>query len=158
MTSLFILDLGIDSWLNGSTGFVAWLLTYILILAVIVEGVEIGDLMEDLFEDASGFEIMIIGFIIHTVMAFGTMMLMVFASNNEQYWDVKWCRRQDSNLRTVTDWDLIPAPLTKLGDSCSDLNGITGVYQHIQSKYTNYPSEWFAWLVICWHSTTHAQP
>ena len=31
---------------------------------------------------------------------------------------VMWCRRQDSNLRTVTDWDLIPAPLTKLGDSC----------------------------------------
>ena len=30
------------------------------------------------------------------------------------------CRRQDSNLRTVTDWDLIPAPLTKLGDSCAD--------------------------------------
>ena len=29
------------------------------------------------------------------------------------------CRRQDSNLRTVTDWDLIPAPLTKLGDSCA---------------------------------------
>ena len=23
------------------------------------------------------------------------------------------------NLRTVTDWDLIPAPLTKLGDSCA---------------------------------------
>ena len=66
-------------------GFVASLLTYILILAVIVEGVQIDDLMEDLFEDASGFEIMIIGFIIHTVMAFGTMMLMVFASNNEQY-------------------------------------------------------------------------
>ena len=33
----------------------------------------------------------------------------------------KECRRQDSNLRTVTDWDLIPAPLTKLGDSCADL-------------------------------------
>ena len=31
------------------------------------------------------------------------------------------CRRQDSNLRTVTDWDLIPAPLTKLGDSCGNL-------------------------------------
>ena len=31
------------------------------------------------------------------------------------------CRRQDSNLRTVTDWDLIPAPLTKLGDSCADI-------------------------------------
>ena len=31
------------------------------------------------------------------------------------------CRRQDSNLRTVTDWDLIPAPLTKLGDSCASL-------------------------------------
>ena len=66
-------------------GFVASLLTYILILAVIVDGVQIDDLMEDLFEDASGFEIMIIGFIIHTVMAFGTMMLMVLASNNEQY-------------------------------------------------------------------------
>jgi hypothetical protein len=34
-----------------------------------------------------------------------------------------WCRRQDSNLRTVTDWDLIPAPLTKLGDSCVQVGG-----------------------------------
>ena len=34
------------------------------------------------------------------------------------------CRRQDSNLRTVTDWDLIPAPLTKLGDSCADLRSV----------------------------------
>tara|TARA_A100001037_G_scaffold303810_1_gene338807 strand:+ start:975 stop:1151 length:177 start_codon:yes stop_codon:yes gene_type:complete len=30
------------------------------------------------------------------------------------------CRGQDLNLRTVEDWDLIPAPLTKLGDPCSN--------------------------------------
>ena len=28
------------------------------------------------------------------------------------------CRGQDSNLRTIEDWDLIPAPLTKLGNPC----------------------------------------
>ncbi len=37
----------------------------------------------------------------------------------ELYSNKRECRRQDSNLRTVTDWDLIPAPLTKLGDSCA---------------------------------------
>ena len=34
--------------------------------------------------------------------------------------DVEECRGQDLNLRTVEDWDLIPAPLTKLGDPCSN--------------------------------------
>tara|TARA_B100000809_G_scaffold239432_1_gene260976 strand:- start:582 stop:860 length:279 start_codon:yes stop_codon:yes gene_type:complete len=29
-----------------------------------------------------------------------------------------WCRGQDLNLRTNMDWDLIPAPLTKLGNPC----------------------------------------
>ena len=29
-----------------------------------------------------------------------------------------WCRGQDLNLRTTEDWDLIPAPLTKLGNLC----------------------------------------
>ena len=32
------------------------------------------------------------------------------------YYSRVWCEEQDSNLRTVTDWDLIPAPLTSLGD------------------------------------------
>ena len=50
----------------------------------------------------------------------------------------QWCRRQDSNLRTVTDWDLIPAPLTKLGDSCSSPNGLTRVYQHIRGCQCDY--------------------
>ena len=36
-------------------------------------------------------------------------------------WNYLWCRGQDLNLRTITDWDLIPAPLTKLGDPCSNL-------------------------------------
>ena len=31
---------------------------------------------------------------------------------------MEWCRGQDLNLRTVEDWDLIPAPLTKLGNLC----------------------------------------
>ena len=66
-------------------GFVISFLAYLLIVGLIVEGVGLSDIMDDFFEDASGFEIIIIGFIIHTVMAFGTMMLMVFASNNEQY-------------------------------------------------------------------------
>ena len=79
------------------------------------------------------------------------MMLMVFASNNEQifmetlngaggrYMMLNQIMNNIETLngaggRTVTDWDLIPAPLTKLGDSCSDLNGITGVYQHYPIK------------------------
>ena len=66
-------------------GFVISFLAYLLIVGLIVDGVGLSDIMDDFFEDASGFEIIIIGFTIHTVMAFGTMMLMVLASNNEQY-------------------------------------------------------------------------
>ena len=32
-----------------------------------------------------------------------------------------WCRGQDLNLRTTEDWDLNPAPLTKLGNPCLTL-------------------------------------
>ena len=71
--------------LGPGIGFVTSFLAYLLIVGLIVDGVGLDDLMDDFFEDASGFEIIIIGFIIHTMMAFGTMMLMVFASNNEQY-------------------------------------------------------------------------
>jgi hypothetical protein len=35
-------------------------------------------------------------------------------------WNNNKCRGQDLNLRTITDWDLIPAPLTKLGNPCSE--------------------------------------
>ncbi len=71
-----------------------------------------------------------------------------------------WCRRQDSNLRTVTDWDLIPAPLTKLGDSCCISNGITRVYQHIQGCGVGLFSD-RASLKICaihyqWQGNNHA--
>ena len=71
--------------LGPGIGFVISFLAYLLIVGLIVDGVGLDDLMDDFFEDASGFEIIIIGFIIHTVMAFGTMMLMVFTSYNEQY-------------------------------------------------------------------------
>ena len=71
--------------LGPGIGFVISFLSYLLIVGLIVDGVGLDDLMDDFFEDASGFEIIIIGFIIHTMMAFGTMMLMVFTSYNEQY-------------------------------------------------------------------------
>lgn len=71
--------------LGPGIGFVISFLAYLLIVGLIIDGVGLDDLMDDFFEDASGFEIIIIGFIIHTVMAFGTMMMMVFASNNEQF-------------------------------------------------------------------------
>ena len=71
--------------LGPGIGFVISFLAYLLIVGLIVDGVGLDDLMDDFFEDASGFEIIIIGFIIHTLMAFGTMMLMVFTSYNEQY-------------------------------------------------------------------------
>ena len=71
--------------LGPGIGFVISFLSYLLIVGLIVDGVGLDDLMDDFFEDASGFEIIIIGFIIHIMMAFGTMMLMVFTSYNEQY-------------------------------------------------------------------------
>ena len=71
--------------LGPGIGFVISFLAYLLIVGLIIDGVGLDDLMDDFFEDASGFEIIIIGFIIHTVMSFGTMMMMVFASNNEQF-------------------------------------------------------------------------
>ena len=33
----------------------------------------------------------------------------------------RWCRGQDLNLRTTEDWDLNPAPLTKLGNLCKSI-------------------------------------
>ena len=50
------------------------------------------------------------------------------------------CRGQDSNLRTHRDWDLIPAPLTKLGNPCFNrssrrayINDATNLFAELKS-------------------------
>ena len=66
-------------------GFALSIVAYILSISLIVDEVDLDELLDELFEGGSIIELMVIGFIIHTVMAFGSMMLMVLASNNEQY-------------------------------------------------------------------------
>lgn len=66
-------------------GFVISFITYLLFVGAIIDGVGLDDIMDDFFGDTSGIEVMIIGFISHAAIAFGSMMLMVLASNNEQY-------------------------------------------------------------------------
>ena len=66
-------------------GFTLSIVTYFFSILLIVDEFDLDEIMEDIFGGGSIIELMVIGFIIHTVMAFGTMMLMVLASNNEQY-------------------------------------------------------------------------
>ena len=66
-------------------GFALSIVTYILSIILIVDEFDLDEIVDDIFGGGSIIELMVIGFIIHTVMAFGTMMLMVLASNNEQY-------------------------------------------------------------------------
>lgn len=66
-------------------GFALSIVTYILSILLIVDEFDLDEIVDDIFGGGSIIELMVIGFIIHTVMAFGSMMLMVLASNNEQY-------------------------------------------------------------------------
>ena len=66
-------------------GFALSIVAYILSISLIVEDIDLDEILDEIFGDGSVIELMVIGFIIHTVMAFGSMMLMVLASNNEQY-------------------------------------------------------------------------
>ena len=66
-------------------GFAISIVTYILSILLIVDEFDLDEIVDDIFRGGSIIELMVIGFIIHTVMAFGSMMLMVLASNNEQY-------------------------------------------------------------------------
>ena len=71
------------------------------------------------------------------------------------------CRGQDLNLRTVEDWDLIPAPLTKLGDPCSNF-ATQRVYIKtlggFQKKIEQQVSEPSAALIWPMSNTMHSNP
>ena len=66
-------------------GFALSIVAYILSISLIVDEFDLDEILDEIFGGGSIIELMVIGFIIHTVMAFGSMMLMVLASNNEQY-------------------------------------------------------------------------
>ena len=48
----------------------------------------------------------------------GMVLIGKRSEESEIFSQVRWCRGQDLNLRTTEDWDLNPAPLTKLGNPC----------------------------------------
>ncbi len=66
-------------------GFVISLISFMLIASIFVDGVGLDDIMDDFFDDVSGISMLFVGFISHTAVSFGTMMLMVLGSNNEQF-------------------------------------------------------------------------
>ena len=66
-------------------GFVISLISFMMIVSIFVDGVGLDDIMDDFFDDVSGISMLFVGFISHTAVSFGTMMLMVLGSNDEQF-------------------------------------------------------------------------
>ena len=69
-------------------GFVISLISFMMIVSIFVDGVGLDDIMDDFFDDVSGISMLFVGVISHTAVSFGTMMLMVLGSNNEQFWAI----------------------------------------------------------------------